>query len=345
MAQRTAIIIVTYNGSTWITGCLASVFRSDADSFDVCVVDNHSSDDTLQKVSDEFPQVTVIPLTENRGFCGGNNIGIQRALDEGYERVVLLNQDTEVTPGWLSALIKASHDHAVGVVQSLLLMGDNPSLINSSGNVLQYLGFGYVGDLRRPLQSYHETEVHDIGYASGAAVLYTREVLLTVGLFDESYFAYHEDLDISWRARIAGYRVVVAPESKVLHYYSFQRNKNLLYWSERNRLMTILKNYQLGTLLILLPVGILIECMMLAYSLLSGFIHKKIWSYFFILFHIPSIMRSRARIRRFRTQSDRLVMRHMAVRLDFSEMCNPLIRYVVNPMLEFYYAASKHFIR
>ena len=340
MTNRVAIIITTYDGSKWIKQCLSSVFRSVHENCDVFVVDNHSSDDTVDMVRTHFPQTEVIPLSENRGFCGGNNVGMRHAVESGYDMIALLNQDTVVTEGWLGALIDAAGGKDVGAAQSLLLLADDPSRVNTSGNILHYLGFGHIGGYREFTSEYDNGPVRDIGYASGAAVLYKSSMLKKIGLFDESYFSYHEDLDLSWRARIAGYRVVVAPASRVLHHYSFRRNKNLLYWSERNRLITLCKNYQLRTLIVLAPVCLSIELAMIIYSIVAGFFHKKLWSYVYVILRMPSIMASRRHIRSFRATNDKDIVRTMAARLEFDEMRTPFAFGIMNYFLSVYYRAA-----
>ncbi|MDP3995522.1 MAG: glycosyltransferase family 2 protein, partial [bacterium] len=234
MKNKIAIIIVTYNGSRWIRKCLASVFKSEYEGgFGVIVIDNASSDGTADIVEQEFPEVEVIRSAKNLGFVGGNNIGIKEALKQGCEYVLMLNQDTEVAPDFLDEIAKVASKDDVGIVQAMLVLGNERSLVNTSGNALHYLGFGFVKHYKEPVEKWAHKEPIEIGYASGAALLVKRSVLEQVGFLDEKFFMYHEDLDLCWRAKLAGYRVMLAPKAMVYHYYEFNRNKEMFYWTER----------------------------------------------------------------------------------------------------------------
>lgn len=339
------IIIVTYNGSRWIRACLSSVFGSTFNGhLYVAVVDNASSDGTADIVEREFPEADLIRLNKNTGFVGGNTIGITEALRHPPDYVFLLNQDTEIEPGTVSELVRVAEDSGAGIVQGMLLLGDERHLVNNAGNALHYLGFGFVKHYREPAERWAGQEPFEIGYASGAAMLIRRDVLETVGLFDESFFSYHEDLDLCWRAKLAGFKVMLAPKAIVYHYYEFSRNKKMLYWAERNRWAVLLKNYSLKTLILLMPALFFIELAMLVYSALGGWLHLKIKSYGWILMRFGAILASRRRIQRIRKIHDRSIIRSMDSKLLFSEIRNPMLTYVISPFSVLYYQVIRFLV-
>ena len=353
MINKVAIIIVTYNGSKWIKKCLASVFKSTPPQsppyqkggfrgYRVLVVDNASDDGSANIVREykgEYGQSAhLIELKENTGFVGGNNVGIKYAMENGYDAVVLLNQDTEVEPNWLSRLVDVARPDDVGIVQAMMLLGNEGHLTNNAGNAMHYLGFGFVKHYRESADKWlNEVEPFNIGYASGAAMLIKREVLDAIGFLDEKFFMYHEDLDLCWRARLTGFKIMLAPKAVVYHYYEFNRNKKMFYWTERNRWACLLQNYQLGTLIMLAPMLFAIELTMILYSTASGWLNYKLQSYVWIVSHLGAILSKRREVQKMRKVSDKEIMKRMDSKLEFSEVSNPLLKYVVSPMLEWYY--------
>ena len=373
MINKIAIIIVTFNGSKWIEKCLASVFKTtplhshpyqggETGGVSVIVVDNASDDnsaDIARNFKDEYGRsVGLIQLKENTGFVGGNNVGIKHAIKFGCDAVILLNQDTEVEPDWLDELVKVADSQDVGIAQAMMLLGNERDLINNIGNAMHYLGFGFVKHYREKANQWlNRVEPLEIGYASGAAMLIKREVLEKIsppacralsndwgagdsggeGVFDEKFFAYHEDLDLCWRARLAGYKIMLAPKAIVYHYYEFHRNKEMFYWTEKNRWACLLQNYQLGTLLILGPMLFIIELMMILYSTASGWLWYKLKSYVWILKNMPAILSKRREVQKMRCVSDKEVIKHMDSKLEFSEVSNPILKHIVSPIVKLYY--------
>jgi GT2 family glycosyltransferase len=280
------------------------------------------------------------------GFAGGNNVAMRQILEsKEYKYIVLLNIDTVVDKDWLTELVRrAELDSQIGAVQSLILLHDQPDLINTSGNQMHYLGFGWCGSYGLRVTGYG-LRVLEIGYASGAAVLYRADVLRQVGLFDEKFFMYHEDLDLSWRIRLVGYKVVLAPKSLVYHKYQFSRNKKKWFWSERNRLWCFFSNYSLRTIILFLPIFIFMELGILLYSLIDGWFEEKIRSYGEILGSIDYIIKKRRQVQRIRRESDKAVLEYLTAKLDFAEIKNPLINYLASPILEGYFKMVRRWVR
>lgn len=338
MNHKVGIIIVTYNGQSYIERCLTSVFNNKYfQQFDVIVVDNNSTDKTTDVVAEKFSQVELIKLDKNLGFVGGNNIGINQALKNGCDYIILLNQDTEVEYDWLFQLMVVANDDKVGIVQSMLLLGDDRSSTNNVGNALHYLGFGFVKHFKERVDSWYHRAPFEIGYASGAAMLIKREVIEKVGSLDEKFFMYHEDLDLCWRARLVGYKIIIAPQSVVYHYYEFHRNKKMFYWSERNRWATLFQNYSNQTLWKIFPILLIIEIGILIYSLFNGFFIQKIKGYIWLISNLSAIKKRRIEVQSIRIINDQEIWKHMDARFYFFNNKNLILKYVVNPVVEWYF--------
>ncbi len=337
--MKVAIIIVTYNGRAYISQCLQSVLAARfSDSFDILVIDNASTDDTAAIIKTKFPRVKLIELKTNAGFAGGNNVGLRLALAQGAEAAVLLNQDTYVEPDWLEELAAAAFSKSdIGIAQAMLLLADDHGRVNNLGNAWHYLGFGFAKHYRALAEEQKAKAPFAIGYASGAAMLVKREVLEKAGMFDEKFYMYHEDLDLAWRARLRGYEIILAPRAVVYHYYRFRRNQLMYYWTERNRAAVLLQNYSFKTLLLLAPMLLITELMILIYSAAHGWLLQKLRSYAWILWHLPGILKQRSEIQSRRQVSDKIIMQRMDSSLEFSEIKNSVLTYLVNPAVKLYY--------
>lgn len=212
------VVIPNYNGMRFLRECLQSLAEQekDAPKYEVVMVDNGSADGSLDFVEKEFPWVRVIPLSENTGFCHAVNVGIE-ASESPY--VILLNNDTKVTPGFIGELFQAIESRPDAFsVSARMLMWDRPELLDDAGDRYCVLGWAFARGKGRPAEAC-DRAVEVFSACAGAAV-YRRRVLEEIGLFDELHFAYMEDLDIGYRARIYGYRNYYEPKAEVIHYGS-----------------------------------------------------------------------------------------------------------------------------
>ncbi len=213
---RVTVVILNWNGWSFLGPCLRALEAQTYTDFEAVVVDNGSSDGSAERIGELFPLVRLIRNAENRGFAAANNQAI-RATTTDY--VATLNNDTEVDPGWLQALVEAADaDAGVGAVASKMVFQHAPDIINSCGIALDRAGIAwdlYGGQPTASVMSAQEV----FGACAGAA-LYRRAMLDDIGLFDEDFFAYMEDVDLAWRARIAGWRAVLAPNALVRHVHS-----------------------------------------------------------------------------------------------------------------------------
>lgn len=316
---RISIIVVTYNSARDVDACFSSLARARLGGAEVTVVDNASTDGTPALVRERFPWVTVVDAGSNLGFAGGNDLAIARALAAGAEWVYLLNPDTDVDPGFLEeALAVGDADPLAAAVQSLLLLHPDRDRVNTAGNEIHFLGFGYCGAYRAPRASVPD-EAREIAFASGAAVLLRASALREVGGFDERLFMYQEDQDLGIRLRLRGWRARLAPRSLVWHHYAFSRNPRKFFFLERNRYVVLAKTLRLRSLAVLAPFLLAADLALLALAAGQGWLPEKLRSYRALLSRETRahVRAERARVQATRTVSDRELARWFTPALEF----------------------------
>lgn len=346
MLPRVCIIVVTYNGRQFLPDCLSSLHAVDypVGGWTIVVVDNGSSDGSTEYVAANFPTAVVIRQTQNIGFAAGNNVGLRHALAHNFDYAYLLNQDTVVQPDFLRQVVAiAQAEPDVAAVQSKLLL-HGTSLINSWGNAIHYLGFGYAGGHR---QSDQQLSVRDIAYASGAAVLLRCATLRSVGPLDETLFMYHEDLELGWRLWLAGYRCVLAPASVVYHKYEFSRSIKKYYWMERNRCLVLLTHYRFATLLVIWPAILLVDAGLLLQSVRGGYFLQVMSAhlYFFNPVTWSKIWRRRRSVQKLRRRPDREIITRFASQIKFQDLPETAIIRLGNAIMASYWRMVRPMIR
>ena len=207
---RSTIVIPNFNGINYIENCLASLADEPAR---VIVVDNGSTDGSRQLVQEKFPGARMIALEKNSGFCTAVNRGME-ASDTAY--VILLNNDTTVRPGFVRALEAALEKDARGFSGAAKMVNmRRPELIDDAGDYYCALGWAFAAGKDKPAQRYNRQR--EIFSACGGACIYRRSILGETGMLDENHFAYLEDVDLGYRAKLFGYRNLYVPEAVVYH--------------------------------------------------------------------------------------------------------------------------------
>ncbi|MBI1296816.1 glycosyltransferase [bacterium] len=208
------ILILTWNSCRFLHACIETILKQDYQNYSVFVLDNGSTDSTVELVRKSFPSVHVVENQANIGFSAGNNVGLRKAKTPF---VVLVNPDVQVASDWLRQLIEPMvADPQIGVAGCKIYEPDGKILQHAGG----YITFpqalpGHYGLGEFDLGQYDE--MSDVGYVMGAAIAIRQGVLNSVGLFDEGFFLYYEDVDYCERVRRYGYRVVYVPQSKLVH--------------------------------------------------------------------------------------------------------------------------------
>lgn len=246
MNFEVVVLIPSFNGKTLLTTCLNSLRAQTYKNFRTVVVDDASTDGTVEYLCERFPEVETVTLPRNAGFARAVNVGLRHVLKTHAPKyVAVLNNDTEVELGWLEALVEcAEANPRIAAVTSNMLFADHLKIINSQGGTLDWNGDGY--DVNFGIRREHGKQKHGPVFSAcfGAALVRTG-ALRDVGLLDERFGAYFEDLDWGWRANLFGYRVEFTPNAVVYHAGSASyRNEpyKKLYLCKRNALRAVLKN-------------------------------------------------------------------------------------------------------
>lgn len=239
--SRISVIIPNWNGLQHLDTCLSALDRQTFDDFEIIVVDNASSDGSVAFIRRKYPQAKIIELPENRGFAGACNAGMRRARGE---YLVLLNNDTEVDPGWLAAIVDAFQRHPeAGILASKMLLFDRRDTFHTAGDF--YGTDGIPGNRGVWEQDHGQFDREEYVFsACGGSAAYRRTMLDQIGLLDEDFFYSCEDVDLAWRAQLAGWRVVYAPAAVVYHKLSATGGgATASFYDGRNFLYLIAKNY------------------------------------------------------------------------------------------------------
>lgn len=248
LSPKISLIIVNYNGLKYLKDCFNSVKKISYpfDKIETIMVDNASNDGSVDYIRKNYPWVRVLELDKNYGFAKANNIGVENA---NGEYVVFLNNDTVVTPDWLSKLVDMMEkDRDIGVAGGKLLFLDTPGKIDSAGGDIVFNGRGYdIGFLDDDAEKYNIAGSR--GCVCAAAMMVRREEFLAFGGFDEDYFMYFEDVDLCWRYWLYGKKVMYVPLSVVYHKYGgisgkFRHAPLRVFYGTRNSLFNIIKNYE-----------------------------------------------------------------------------------------------------
>jgi GT2 family glycosyltransferase len=290
-----SVVIVTWNGRHYLDACLQALQAQDGVNAEVVLVDNGSSDGTSAFVRARFPDVRLVPLEENRGFAGGSNIGAREARGE---YVAFLNNDTVADPGWLRAL-RAGVDagsRSVLVTSRIVYMHD-PSIIDSAGDGAFRWGGAYKrlhGDSVE-----HAGQPLEVFGVCGAACLMPKAVFDELGGFDEDFFASHEDVDLSYRARLRGYRCRYVPDAVVRHHGSATLgtiSEFAVFHGQRNLEWVFLKNTPRSLLLRTLPGHLVYNAAAAAHFARLGLFGTFLRAKGAAMAHLPAMMRKRTAI-------------------------------------------------
>lgn len=266
-----SIIIVNWNGLKFLETCLSSIFKQSYQAFEVILVDNGSTDGSLEFIRSKFPGPRIIVNEKNLGFAKANNQGIEIARGR---YIATLNNDTEVDREWLKKLIEAagSSDQRIGMWGPKILSMQERTRIDSVGGLLIYRDGIARGRGRSEEDKGQYDRVEDILFPSACSALYRKDMLDEIGYFDEDFFAYSEDSDLGFRARLAGWGAVSVPDAVVYHHYSGSTGKyseTKAFLVERNHLWLAIKNFPV-TMLALTPFYTSLRWLVQAINLIGG---------------------------------------------------------------------------
>lgn len=235
------VVIVNWNGGMYIRDCLNSLEMQTVPEYSAIVVDNGSSDGSLELVRESFDKVKIIPLKKNLGFAVGNNIALKKV---STEYVALLNNDAMPHTHWLANLVDALENHPdAGFAASKMLFYHKPDQIDRAGDAYTTAGTALLRGRGKTSAAYNKKK-YVFGACAGAA-LYRTEMLSDIGVFDEDFFLLYEDVDLSFRAQLKGYKCIYVPEAVVYHVGSGSIGEDTptsVYYSHRNLEWVYIKN-------------------------------------------------------------------------------------------------------
>lgn len=251
-------MVLNWNRREDTLACLTSLAKLDYPNLRLLLVDNGSSDETPAAVSQQFPDVEVIVNERNLGFSSGCNVGLRHALEQGADYVFLLNNDTFFDPAALNHMVDLARPKDVGMVVPKIYYADDPNRLWSVGGLRHRWTMEDTGDNGRgEIDKGQWDEVVERDYIVACALLLSRRFLTQVGLFDERFFMYYEDFDLSLRARQAGFKIMLSPQAKVWHKVAISSggsgSPNERYWMARSSVLFFSKHVRGLRWLIVLP--------------------------------------------------------------------------------------------
>lgn len=350
-----AILIPTYNGEAYIDELFKSIVADSypKKSLGIFVVDNASVDATVTALAHyqkQCAKLTLIRNSQNYFFAKAINQAADAAMREGYEYLILLNQDTIVESGWIDALMAPlKADSFISAAQArMMITPPSSGIINSLGNVVHYLGFGFSnanGKQWRVVESMYANPWWDIPYASGGAMMVRAKDWRQFGGLDEHLAMYHEDLALGWRMALGGFRSVCVRDAIVYHDYRSAPSAYKYYFMERNRLIVLLEYYKVATLIVLLPMLIVLEVGLLVFACVKGWWKEKFRSYVSVVLSIRIIIKKRRLLQATRTIPDRILIHRFASMIEDQPIDHWLLRAVGNPLMRWYHHQVARIVR
>lgn len=327
-----SVVVVAYRAGPALARLLDSLEGQEVETI---VVDNGALDGEIAAAR-ERPFVRVLSPQRNLGFAGGANAGARAA--EG-EILLFLNPDTVVAESAIPELVRVVREREIGIAMPRLRLLDEPDLLNSGGNVVHVTGLSWAGGYREPIES--ASELADVPFATGAALAVRASTFRRLGGFTEELFLYAEDLELAWRARLAGLRVVLVPTADVFHDYEFDRHAAKRYFLERNRLVFVLSAFSGRLLAVAAPLLLAAEVGVTALAAKEGWLGAKVRGWGWCLRNARWLVRHRRETQRLRRVPDAALAAHLTPRLDPAMVALPGIVRAAQPLVSAYWRLAR----
>lgn len=329
--MRASVVIVAYNSGSALVRCVRSL-QDEGSGSEVIVVNNGDRAPEIEE-AEALPGVRVLEPGENLGYAAGSTYGAEHASGE---LLLFVNPDTTIAPGSIARLAEALEDQSVAIAMARLRELNRPDVVNSAGCVIHVAGLAWSDGYGDPVESLRERR--EITYANGSALAIRAERFRELGGFTPELFLYHEDLELGWRARMRGYRVVLEPSADVFHDYDYARNVQKNYFMERNRLIFVGSAYSLRLLLLLLPVLLAAEVGLLLVAWRQGWLRDKLSGWAWCLENAGWLVRHRRRLQHERTVRDRELARWLTPWINPKMVPVPAFVIRANPLVAGYWS-------
>jgi len=307
-----SIIVLNWNGKSWLEECLSSIYKQSFRNFEVILADNNSSDDSIEYTKKNWPGVKILKLSKDFGYAGGNNRAARTARGEF---ILFLTNDVKIPKSFLKELYTVAKEK-----KTILFC---PRMLNYNGKEVfpkdkKYSGMGKYGYPIPAKQPF---------YVDGAALFMEKSVFEELGGFDEDYFMFQEDVDLSWRARLLGYKIVPLESAKIFHFgggtvvgsrKNNGRHKTSTlrrYHTEKNALSNLLKNYEFKNIIYVIPVFLILGWGEAFLYLLTGQVSGSIAilrAHLWNLINLGKILAKRRKIQKTRKVSDKEILKHIS---------------------------------
>lgn len=325
-----------------ITEAWKSIDAKNRDSIKIYIIPADNPDGILKDIKEnilpisgsEIPEVELLDDGINHGFAGNHNRGIRKAIDDGCDHIVLQNGDAYFESGAIEKMSNFLDEHQdAGSVQALVKYWNEKNKVNVAGGAFHIAGYGFAIDNGK--EDKGQYRVTELSYSSGAAVMFRSETLKEVGLLEEGFFMYHEDLELGLRIRIAGKKNYLLPSAVAYHDYKFSKNPKKFSWMELYRWVVVLGYYRLPTLILIAPIMLGVELASWFFAVKNGWLKAKIYQYanFFLPKTWQLIIKIRARQKQLRKISDREFMSMTVGELLGQEADNAIVEKIANPLL------------
>ncbi|MFC1897876.1 glycosyltransferase family 2 protein [Chloroflexota bacterium] len=316
--KTASILIIIYNGMLHIENCVLSVLNQTFQSFEIILVDNNSTDGSLNYIKNKFPQLTIVACNENLGYGGGINRGLQYATGD---YIAPLNQDTEVDKNWLVFMLQFLKQHPmVGAVCPRSMIYNDRTRISAIGADIHVSGFSYsrakyqsgILDLDTPIE---------VNGVSGSSYVIRKSILEQMGGL-EPCFGGMDDTVLSWNLHLMGYKIYCIPRAIIYHKHQMELSPNRLFYLERDRVEMLLTSLKPFTLFVSAPFFILIELLVVSYCLLRGraYVCSKINMWWSVLRDFKKIRTRRRQMNKLRTISDLKLFRSLKLIPDWPQL-------------------------
>ncbi len=314
MKPLVSIIVLNFNGEKWLVKCLPTILDQDYSNTEVIVVDNHSTDNSLEFLNKYRSKIKIHQNLENLGYAGGMNSGLKLS---GGEFVLFLNNDITLEKGFISKLLKAFDEiPTLGVVQSKIVQMDHPDILDNCGAFWTSTTFlYYYGNSKsEKLPQYNQSR--PVFMVKGVAIMVKKSVIEKIGLFDADFWCYYEEGDLCHRAWLSGYECWYYPEAVVDHAGGGTSlrfdNSFIQFHNFKNKLLSFLKNFELKNLLWILPVFVSLNILLSVIWLFQGKTKHSVSLYKAFLWnivHLHSTIKKRQQVQLLRKKSDREIFK------------------------------------